>query len=169
MGLCHVRAALLLGDVARAETLFARGAASRPRDARIRVDWGLALEQLGRQREALERYREALAIDGDDTEALNGLAFLLASRPGVSGDRTTDATEAVRLARRACAVTDHADPAIVDTLATALAAAGDYGAAVEAADRAVALAEETGDEPLVAEIRAHRDLFRAGRPLAPEN
>ena len=118
----------------------------------------------------MARYREALAIDGDDPETLNALAYLLSSHPGQAGDgdAVADAAEAVGLARRACAEADQEDPAFLDTLATALAATGDYAAAVEVADRAVTLAEEGKDEPLAAEIRGHRDLFRAGKPYRPD-
>ncbi|MEI8319196.1 MAG: tetratricopeptide repeat protein, partial [Planctomycetia bacterium] len=163
-------AAALGGDLTRAEAFFARGAAKRPRDVSVRGDWGLALENLGRHQEAAARYREALAIDPNDPDALNSLAYLLASRPGQTGDgdAVADAAEAVALARRACTATDDGDPSFLDTLATALAAGGDFAAAVEVADTAVVQAEEEGDEALAAEIRTHRDLFRAGRPFRAE-
>ena len=163
-------AAALGGDLTRAEAFFARGAAKRPRDVSVRGDWGLALENLGRHQEAAARYREALAIDPNDPDALNSLAYLLASRPGQTGDgdAVADAAEAVALARRACTATDDGDPSFLDTLATALAAGGEYAAAVEVADRALALAEEGEEKPLAAEIRTHRDLFRAGRPFRAE-
>jgi hypothetical protein len=111
-----------------------------------------------------------VAIDRNDPDVLNALAYLLASRPGQTGDgdAVADAAEAVALARRACTATDDGDPSFLDTLATALAAGGEYAAAVEVADRAVALAEEEGDEALATEIRTHRDLFRAGRPFRAE-
>jgi len=163
-------AAALGGDLARAEAFFARGAAKRPRDVSVRGDWGLALEKLGRHREAAARYREALAIDPNDPDALNALAYLLASRPGQTGDgdAVADAAEAVGLARRASTATADGDPSFLDTLATALAAGGEYAEAVEVADRALELAEEGGDEPLAAEIRGHRELFRADRPFRAE-
>jgi tetratricopeptide (TPR) repeat protein len=158
-------AAALGGDLARAEVLFARGAAKRPGDGKIRGDWALALEQLGRGREAVARYREVLSIDGDDSVALNALAFLLASRPDVVDDPEAAAAEAVRLARRACLLTSDADPSALDTLATALAAGGEYAAAVEVADRALALATDQADASLVRDINARRALFQAGRPF----
>jgi len=163
-------AAALGGDLTRAEAFFARGAAKRPRDVSVRGDWGLALEKLGRHREAAARYREALAIDPNDPDSLNSLAYLLACHPGGtgSGDATADAAEAVDLARRASAAADDGDPSVLDTLATALAATGDFAAAVEVADTAVVQAEEKGDEALATEIRTHRDLFRAGRPFRAE-
>ncbi len=158
-------AAALGGDLGRAEAFFSQGAAKRPGDGKIRGDWAMALEQLGRYQEAVARYREALSIDGNDSVALNALAFLLASRPDVVDDPEAAAAEALRLARRACLLTGEADASVLDTLATALAAGGDYAAATEAADRALALAKEQGDASLVGDIGARRALFEAGRPF----
>ena len=163
-------ASALLGDLPAAEQYFAAAAAIAPKSTEILLDWGQALGDLGRPREAVARYREALALQDDHPEVLNALAYLLASRPGQTGDgdAVADAAEAVGLARRACTATDDGDPAFLDTLATALAAGGEYAAAVEVADRALTLAEEGGDEPLAAEIRGHRELFRADRPFRAE-
>jgi hypothetical protein len=57
-------------------------------------------------------------------------------------------------------------PALLDTLAAAYAAAGRFDEAVQTADRALSRA---GDQPaLAAEIRQRRSLYATGRPyLAP--
>ena len=163
-------ASALMGDLAGAERSFAAGAEIAPDSFEIFLDWGQVLGELRRPREAVARYREALALREDHPEALNALAYLLACHPGRTGDgdAVADAAEAVALARRACTATDDGDPSFLDTLATALAAGGEYAAAVEVADRALALAEEGGEKPLATEIRTHRDLFRAGRPFRAE-
>jgi tetratricopeptide (TPR) repeat protein len=163
-------ASALMGDLVAAERSFAAGAAIAPDSFEILLDWGQALGELGRPRDAVARYREALALRDDHPEALNALAYLLACHPGGTGagDAAADAAEAVSLARRACTAAEDKDPSFLDTLATALAAGGDYPAAVEAADRALTLAEEEGDAGLADEIRSHRDLFRSGRPVLPE-
>ena len=155
-------AALVLakgGQLERAETLFARAVDELPGDAAVRTDHGSCLERLGRRAEAERSYREALAIDGGSAAAQNGLAFLLASRPG------SDAAEAVALAGRASRATGDADPSILDTLATAHAAAGDFASAVRVGEDAVARARAAGDEALAAEILARVELFRAGKPF----
>ena len=148
------------GDLAGAEECFARAADEAPESATVQVDWGRSLELLGRRVEAEARYRAALHRNPDLTGGLNSLAFLLASRPAGEGA----ATEAVALARRACRLSAESDPAILDTLATALAAAGEFAAAVETAEKALELAESRGEPALAEEIRGHRDLFRAGLP-----
>ncbi len=155
------------GDMVAAVELFAAGAEQLPDDAGIRIDWGRALQQLGRRGEAIERYREALMIADDHPAALNGLAFCLASMPRGAGQKIAaeDAVEALDLAQRACSLTDDTDPSYIDTLATAQAATGDFVAAVATAERAVSLAKESDDESLLDELRSHLDLFRAGQPF----
>ena len=159
--------AALAGDLPKAVRLFAAGAARLPADSGMRVQWGRALEQLGRRDEAIGRYREALSIDADDPAALNDLAFCLASRPRVAGQAVDagDAAEALVLAKRACRLTDDADASHLDTLATAHAATGDFEAAVTVAERAVARVADGSDDALLAELRAHLDLFRSGRAV----
>lgn len=145
------------GDVARAEPLFAQAAAALTSSAAVRVDHGLCLRKLGRNEEAERSYREALEIDSGAPGTLNALAYHLATTPG------GDAREAVGLARRACRATDDSDPAILDTLATALAASGEFADAVRVAEDALARARAADDAVLVGEIEAHLAEFRAGR------
>ena len=54
---------------------------------------------------------------------------------------------------------------MLDTLATTLAASGDFTEAVHLAESALDLAREAGDNPLVAIIEEHLRLFRDGRPV----
>jgi hypothetical protein len=56
------------------------------------------------------------------------------------------------------------DPAVLDTLATARAAAGDFEAAVRGEEAALALAGARGDAVLAAGIRERLALFRRGVP-----
>jgi tetratricopeptide (TPR) repeat protein len=161
-------AAAKSGDLAAAVEFFAEGAKRLPDDVSLRIDWGRALHELGRRDESIDRYREALAIDGEMPAALNGLAYCLASRPRAARQpiEPEDAAEAVELAKRACTLTDDKDAAYLDTLATAYAAGGDFEAAVATAERALALAEETDDKELLNEVRGHLDRFRVRLPIA---
>lgn len=159
--LLHEAAVVLAkgGLLEQAETLFDRAVPLLPGDAAVRTDHGSCLERLGRHAEAERSYREALAIDAENAAAQNGLAFLLVSRPG------GDVSEALDLASRASRATGDADPSILDTLATAHAAAGDFASAVRVGEDALALARDAGDEALAAEILARVELFRAGKPF----
>jgi Flp pilus assembly protein TadD len=60
------------------------------------------------------------------------------------------------------------DPRVADTLAMALARAGRFSEAVDAAQRAARLAEQAGWKPrLVALVRERAELYALGRPYLP--
>jgi len=86
------------------------------------------------------------------------LAWILATSR--ASDAATRA-EAVNLAKRAVALTDRPDPAVLDTLAVAYSAAGQFDDAVSSAQAALA-AGPTND--LAEEIRARLALYRDGKP-----
>jgi tetratricopeptide (TPR) repeat protein len=121
------------------------------------------LGRLGRESEAAAAYREALRRGDRSPEVLNNLAWLLAAArdPGL---RSPD--EAVALAREAAELTQNADPSVLDTLAAALAAAGQRDAAIEAARRALALAEARDHSALARAIRERLRQLDAA-PSAP--
>jgi tetratricopeptide (TPR) repeat protein len=110
---------------------------------------------------AIARYRRALEIDPDLVEALNNLAWLLATRPEAS---LRDGPEAVRLAEKACTLTRFRRTIMVGTFAAAYAEAGRFTEAVATAQRACALAVEEGDRTLLARNRQLLELYRASQP-----
>ncbi len=82
--------------------------------------------------------------------------------------------EAVRLAERACQLTDHKQATPLGALAAACAEAGRFGGAIATAERAIALAS-TADNAAFADLnRQLLALYRAGTPyheppvIAPE-
>jgi len=116
---------------------------------------------LGRTREAVAQYREALKLDPDLSTALNNLAWVSATSPD---DGLRNGTEAVRLAERACALTHYAQPWFVATLAAAYAEAGRFPEAVATAEKAEQLAANTGQAAVAAKDRQMLGLYRAGKP-----
>ncbi|UCG50117.1 MAG: hypothetical protein JSU94_10075 [Phycisphaerales bacterium] len=74
------------------------------------------------------------------------------------------ANEAVRLAGRALVVTNRKNPSMLDTLATAYAAAGRFNLAIAVEEDAAALASALRADALADEIRGRLELFRQGRP-----
>lgn len=78
----------------------------------------------------------------DSPRMLDELAWLFATHPD---PRMRDGREAVRLAERACILTDRRLPALLDTLAAAHAEAGNFSRAVSTAEEALALARSAGD------------------------
>jgi Flp pilus assembly protein TadD len=119
------------------------------------------LFQTGDFRQALAQFRRILAAKPDDVEALNNLAWILATCPD---DRLRDGTEAVRLAERACELTGYKQPGTEGTLAAAYAEAGRFPDAVSTAERAISLATATGDTRFAAANRQLLLLYRAGKP-----
>ena len=98
-----------------------------------------------------------ILLDVPSANILNLKAGVLSTAPDVNIRRPREAillaTKALELAPTDCHV--------LDTLAEAYAAAGDFVKAVEFAERAVALAAE----PHLAVYRSHLQLFREGNPV----
>jgi tetratricopeptide (TPR) repeat protein len=121
---------------------------------------GVALGQLGRFREAVAQYEQALRIEPRYARAQNNLAWLLATLPTTEGG---DPARAVTLAQSACERigTERADA--VDTLAVAYAAQGRFNDAIAASEKAMELALESGRSELAKEIAGRVELYRLGR------
>ncbi len=110
----------------------------------------------------IAQYREALRLKPDWPEALNNLAWLLATHPNAA---FRDSAEAVRLAERACALTGRKRVLYLGTLAAAYAEAGRFAEAVGTAQEARDLATATGEKDLAALNEKLRLLYQAGKPF----
>jgi len=111
--------------------------------------------------EALQHYRRTLELSPDHTGALNNRAWILATHTNAA---LRDGAEAVRLAQRACDLTQHRAPVFIGTLAAALAEKGDFTAAIQSADKAIDLAHSAGQQQLVERNKQLLELYRAGKP-----
>jgi tetratricopeptide (TPR) repeat protein len=136
--------------------------------ARLKPDFVVAHDNLsrvlaaaGRTREAIQNYDRVLQLTPDSPSALRNLAWLLATSETSEGG---DPARALRLAERLCGLSGQENAQYLDTLAAAYAAAGRFGDAVSNAERALQLAESTGQTALGKDIRLRLDLYRAGRP-----
>jgi len=107
------------------------------------------------------RFEEALARVPDASGPLSGLAWVLAVAPDAA---LRNPTRAVDLAERAVARSAGNDPSMLDTLATARAAAGDFEGALRDVDAAMKAADSQGMQALWVEIRARRQLYERGLP-----
>jgi tetratricopeptide (TPR) repeat protein len=97
----------------------------------------------------------------DRLDALNALSWLLATHGGFDASH---ADEAINLAERACELTGYQQPAVLDTLAAAYAAAGRFNDAVAAAQQALALATSQDQQGLADSIRQRLELYMIGQP-----
>ncbi|MGA2243313.1 MAG: tetratricopeptide repeat protein, partial [Verrucomicrobiota bacterium] len=111
---------------------------------------GVTLGLSGRTREAVAQYREALRLNPNLAGALNKLAWALATSPD---DELRNGAEAVRLAERACELTQNREPLFLGTLAAAYAESGRFPEAVATAEKAGQLATDAGLAALVAKNR----------------
>jgi hypothetical protein len=107
------------------------------------------------------RYRQELEDTPDNQEIMNNLAWILATH---SSAQVRNGREALQLARRACDLCKGKDPAVIDTVAAALAENGLFEKAAEAAAAGVRLALEAGNRRLAEQIRAREDAYRRGEP-----
>src|SRR5581483_3705749 len=83
--------------------------------------------QLGEYEQALAANLEALQIAPDDAQTCNNLAWLWAVSPR---PELRDVNRAIEFARKACEKTEGKEAGYLDTLAVALAAAGQFEEAV---------------------------------------
>ena len=125
----------LKGDYSAAIEDYSQAIELFPDYAAAIANRGYARKQLREYGAAIEDYEQALRLEPDAPGAINDLAWLLAT----CGDaQFRDPPRAVELAARACELTQHQSADLLDTLAAAHAAAGDFDAAVSRAEQALA-------------------------------
>ena len=130
-------------------------------DIETRLQLAALLHATRKTREAIGQYREVLSLQPDSVEALNNLAWLLATS---SDDKLRDGTEAVRLAERACRLTQFKEAGQLGTLAGAYAEAGRFVEAVATAEKARDVATAAGNTRFAEMNQQLLVLYRAGRP-----
>jgi tetratricopeptide (TPR) repeat protein len=132
----------------------------RPNDFAANAQLGLLYQATGNTSEAKAHYYEAIAVMPDFISGLNNLAWVLATDPDPA---IRDGTEAVRLARRACALTVYRRPHFLGTLGAAYAEAGRFAEAIRTADMASAIASRAGQTVIAEKNRQLLQLYRSGK------
>jgi tetratricopeptide (TPR) repeat protein len=115
----------------------------------------------GEFHDAVEHYLAALRLKPDSPDALNNLAWLLATCPD---GHIRDGTQAVKHAGRACTLTDFKQTIFIGTLAAACAEAGKFDDAISMAQKACALASESGDQNLLKRNQELLALYQKHQP-----
>ena len=115
----------------------------------------------GDSRSAVEQLHRVLALKPDQVDALNNLAWILATS---SDDTVRSGTEAVQRAERACHLTDYKQAGMISTLAAAYAEAGRFPEAVTTAEMAVKMQNANGDTRLANINNQLLILYRSGKP-----
>lgn len=140
---------------------FRKALETEPNSADTHSSLGKALLRQGKPSETLTEWREAVRLQPTDIGSVSQLASLLATCPETS---IRNGDEAVYLARWAVELSKGRKPTVLGTLAAAYAEAGQFSKAIEAAERAVALASTDGNVALADTLRAQIKLYQAGSP-----
>ncbi len=118
-------------------------------------------ERQGNVADAIREYRAAIQARPDYVEAMNNLAWILATSPDA---RYRDGAEAVRLAERACQATHYEQAFMVGTLAAAYAESARFPEAVATAEKAELLANNSNNSDLATKTGKLLLLYRARKP-----
>jgi Flp pilus assembly protein TadD len=153
------------GRVAEASEHFVAAIKLEPENAPARLNLANALNQQGRTADALAQYRATLDLAPTWPQALNRLAFVLATHQEA---KFRDGATAVRLAEAANKLTAETQPALMNTLAAAYAEAGHFDKAVAAGQRAWQLALNSSQNTLIPQIQNCLQLYREGKPYHEE-
>ena len=132
-----------------------------PFDVPTHNDLGVLLVQNRDVRAGIEQWETSLQIDPDDGNALNNLAWVLATYPA---DTIRDGKRAVELAEKAAVLPGGEAPIVLRTLAAAHAEAGDFSNAVNTAQHALDLATGQNNTSLLATLRHEIELYQARTP-----
>jgi Flp pilus assembly protein TadD len=151
----------VMGRLDEAARHYRQAIELRPDNVDAHSNLGRILMTTGQDALAVDAFRKALLIRPDHPSALSGLGWVLATSavPGALNPK-----EALAAAEQAARLTGRADPAVMDTLAAALASTGDFVGAVSVAEAAVVIANRLGASALADQIRDRLALYRKSQP-----
>jgi hypothetical protein len=127
----------------------------------IHCELAMACASQGKIQEAIDHYHEAIRYNPDLPEALNNLAWLLATCPD---PKFRNGAEAVTLATEACKLTGYRKTIMVGTLAAAYAEAGRFDDAIATAQKACALASGSDEQDLLKKNQELLELYHTHKP-----
>ena len=135
-------AAAQTGDLAVAARQLGYAMMLRPNVEESHAQLHQIVLSMAKAPDGLQQLRALAANAPNSPRMLDELAWLLATFPD---SNARDGNEAVRVAERACNLTDRRVPAFLATLAAAYAEAGDFSRAVASADEAITKARSLND------------------------
>jgi len=130
------------GDLSAAARQLGYVMMLRPNDEDALTQLHRILVSLAKAPDGGQRLRDIATNAPDAPRMLDELAWVLATYPD---SNSRDGIEAVRLAERACKITERRDPALLATLAAAYAETGDFSRGTAAAEEALRTAQAIGD------------------------
>ena len=118
-----------------------------------------------RSAEALGLFQRALQLQPDNVDALNRVAWVLATHPDPG---VRNGSEALSLAQKACALTQQQHAPSLNTYAAALAENGRFPEAVQTMQRTIELARASGQQGFVTIAEKLLALYQSGQPFREE-
>jgi tetratricopeptide (TPR) repeat protein len=120
------------------------------------------LARQGKFSEAITAYRRALILNPDAVNALQGLAWILATSTNAE---LRNGAEAVRLAQHAAELTGRKQPLILTALDAALAENGRFDEAIKTAQETTRLARSLKQDAIADQAQARIELYQQGKPF----
>lgn len=152
-----------MGRFQRAEQFFKNQMREFPGDAKVPFGLGCCFEKSGAWNRAIQAYEMAIQLDRGYRDALNRLAWLLATAPDPA---VRNGQRAVALARMALGDQHPPDPELMNTLAAGYAEIGQYRAAVKIQQYVVRKGKgDDRDAVHRLELYQRKSPFRVARPI----
>jgi len=150
-----------LGEHGKARQVFAAVAAAAPDDAEALFNLAVSRQLSGDHAGAIKDYEAVLQKKPDLLDAASNLAWVLAT---AKDEKLRQPARALTLAEQVNKAAGGRSPAVLDNLAAARAATGDFTAAVTTAQNALTLATATGESAVAADIKKHLSSYLERRP-----
>ena len=106
----------------------------------------------GRQKEAIADYEESLKLNPNNSGVLNNLAWVLSTSPH---KELRDGQRAIKLATKACELTNYKQAHILSTLAASYAETGDFKTARKWSAQSIEIADDTLKDQLRKELASY--------------
>ena len=133
-----------------------------PKQPEVMNELAMALYGQSKVLEAMTLWSDSLDIDPNQVYAANSLAWIKATS---KDEKFYDPPAALKFAHQACQITEYQDPGMLDTLAAALAANGQFDKAAETAGKAIEIAKSTGQDAQAAGIQKYLKLYKNKQAL----
>ncbi len=153
-------------DFDKAVTHYKNALQINPHFPGVHAKLAFALEAQGDFGQAVKFYTEALRAEPDRTDIMNNLAWLIAIHNNAD---FYDPKRAIDLAEQACELTKYQETSLLDTLAAAYAAVGNFAQAVRTAERAIELTVSLRNEEIASQIKTRLKLYQANQPFFIDN
>ena len=133
-----------------------------PKQPEVMNELAMALYGQSKVVEAMALWSDTLELDPNQVYAANSLAWIKATS---KDEKFYNPGEALTFARWACELTKYQNPGMLDTLAAALAANGEFDKAAKTAGQAIQIAKSTEQDVQAANIQKHLDLYKNQQAL----